>query len=100
MEQSGCGHDAVNYRENMEPITYGSLQRAMIAARAKRREWRASAGIPYDRDADMRACVRRHGGLRIVRWERGKWRDVYAPWRKVKAVEYSTHWPRGRATRR
>ena len=54
----------------------------------------------YDRDAEMRACVHRHGGMQIVRWEHGHWQSVYAPWRKVKAIEYSHEWPQGRGIRK
>ena len=43
----------------------------------------------YDRDAEMRACVHRHGGMKIVRWILGRWVAEYAPWALVEHAEFS-----------
>ena len=81
-------------RRNIVKLIQASIWGWLTGKPAVRESARLPAAEPftpstYDREAEMRACVHRHGGLRIVQWIRGQWVAVYEPWAMIEHAVYT-----------
>lgn len=81
-------------RRNIVKLIQASIWGWLTGARPARESARLPVTEPfkpskYDRDAEMRACVHRHGGMKIVRWILGRWVAEYAPWALVEHAEFA-----------